>query len=149
MTCAFCLHQCILTLIGAISIFTEYEITTTIGKFYALGDYFYIKDFSNNAILCKCDDNGIQVLFYGNFFEYVVNFGHNEPFEYFYVKQTNNVYCLNTQTSSFEIQNFDLENEHTVIRCMHAYDKRLMIGKVSSTNSNTEEKKAYLLSCQE
>ena len=129
------------------SIFAEYEITTAIGKFYAFGDYFYIRDFSNNAILCKCEDNSIQMIYCERGLYYVVNFDSNEPYQYFSTRM-NDIYRLNVETGSFEKKSYDFENERLEIYNIMAYNKRLLIVEEIKTDRTLEEK-VYLVTCKE
>lgn len=130
------------------SIFRDYEITDNIGVFYAFDNYFCITDYSGTSIICKCTDNEIETLLCEADLEYVSNPNNSTNYEFFFIRNTNDIYRLNKQTGALEIQNYSLENEQSTIRCVLAYDNMLMITKRSLSETDTEEK-LYLLPCEE
>ena len=52
----------------------------------------------------------------------------------------NIIYRLNKQTGALEIQNYSMENEQFVIRCVLSYDNMLMIAKCSLSETDTKDK---------
>lgn len=126
------------------SIFQNYDITDNIGVFYAFDNYFCITDYSGVSIICKYTDKGIEILLCEADLEYVPNSNNKTDYEFFYLRNTNDIYRLNKQTSALEIQNYSIENERSCIRCVLAYDNMLMIVKRSLSETDTEEK-LYLL----
>lgn len=126
------------------SIFHDFEITDNIGAFYAFDNYFCITDYSGISIICKYTDKEIETLLCEANLEYVPNSNNKTPYEFFYLRNTNDIYRLNKQTGALEIQNYSTENEQSIIRCVLAYDNMLMITKRSLSETDTEEK-LYLL----
>lgn len=126
------------------SIFHDYEITDNIGVFYAFDNYFCVTDYSGVSIICKYTDKEIEILLCEADLEYIPNSNNKTDYEFFYLRNTNDIYRLNKQTSALEIQNYSTENEQSVIRCVLAYDNMLMIAKHSLLETDTEEK-LYLL----
>lgn len=121
------------------NLFIDYEITDNIGTFYAFGNFFCITDYSNNTIICKLDKGNISVLLCDTDIEYVKNCSENISSEIFFRRGTNNIYVLDTQTGVMQIQNYDLDNDFSVIRCVLSYDDYLMIVKKPlSQEDNTE-----------
>lgn len=112
--------------------------------FYAFDNYFCIGDYSGTSILCKYTGNEIDVLLCNTNLEYVPNSSNNTKYEFFYVRNTNDIYRLDTQAGTLDIQYYSLENEQSAIRCVLAYDKRLMIVKRSLSATDLEEK-LYLI----
>lgn len=53
---------------------------------------------------------------------------------------TNDIYRLNKQTGVLKIQNYSMENEQFVIRCVLSYDNMLMISKYSLSETDTKDK---------
>ena len=129
------------------SIFLDYEITDNIGVFSVFGNYLCITDYSGTSIICKYTDSEIEALLCVADLEYVSNSNNSTNYEFFYIRNTNNIYRLNKQTDTLEIQNYSLENEQSAIRCVLAYDNMLMIAKRSLSETDTEEK-LYLLPCE-
>lgn len=56
------------------------------------------------------------------------------------MRNTNDIYRLNKQTGALEIQNYYMENEQFVIRCVLSYDNMLMISKYSLSETDTKDK---------
>lgn len=130
------------------SIFIDYAITDNIGVFYAFDNYFCITDYSGNSILCEYSVDGIDVLLCENDLEYVPNSSNNTKYEIFYVRNTNNIYRLDTQKGTLDIRNYDTENGQSVIRCVLAYGNMLIIVKNSLLETDLDEK-IYFLSYEE
>lgn len=121
------------------SIFNDYEITDNIGIFYASDKFFCITDYSGTSIVCKYTMNEIEMLLCESDLEYVFNYGDSTEYEFFYIRNTNRIYRLNTLTGNMEIQNYSLENEQSIIRCILAYGNALMVVKTSLLESNSAE----------
>ena len=122
------------------SIFRDYEITDNIGGFYAFNNYFCITDYSGVSIICKYTDKEIEMLLCEANLEYIPNSNNKTGYELFYLRNTNNIYRLNKQTGALEIQNYFMENEQFVIRCVLSYDNMLMISKYSLSETDTKDK---------
>ena len=116
--------------------------------FYAFDNYFCITDYSGNSILCEYSVDGIDVLLCENDLEYVPNSSNNTKYEIFYVRNTNNIYRLDTQKGTLDIRNYDTENGQSVIRCVLAYGNMLIIVKNSLLETDLDEK-IYFLSYEE
>ena len=122
------------------SIFRDYEITDNIGVFYAFDNYFCITDYSGVSIVCKYIDKEIEMLLCEANLEYIPNSNNKTGYELFYLRNTNDIYRLNKQTGALEIQNYSMENEQFVIRCVLSYDNMLMISKYSLSETDTKDK---------
>lgn len=121
------------------SIFNDYSITESIGLFYAFDEYFVLTDIIGTTILCKCEENEIQVLLCESDLEYVVNLCRTKEFEFFYVRKTNDIYRLHLPTGVIEMQDYKLDNERSVIRSIIAFQDTLMISKrIREIESETE-----------
>ena len=122
------------------SIFRDYEITDNVGGFYAFNNYFCITDYSGVSIICKYTDKEIEMLLCEANLEYIPNSNNKTGYELFYLRNTNNIYRLNKQTGVLKIQNYSMENEQFVIRCVLSYDNMLMISKYSLSETDTKDK---------
>ena len=122
------------------SIFRDYEITDNIGVCYAFDNYFCITDYSGVSIICKYTDKEIEMLLCEANLEYIPNSNNKTGYELFYLRNTNDIYRLNKQTGALEIQNYSMENEQFVIRCVLSYDNMLMISKYSLSETDTKDK---------
>jgi hypothetical protein len=120
------------------SIFEDYELTKSISRFYAFGDYFFISDYSDTSILGRHDGNEIEVLLYERNLAYAVNLCRNAEFEIFYVRRTNDVYRLNLQTGVIERLIYNLDNDNSFIRSIWVYNNNLMISKRTGEDGETE-----------
>ena len=111
------------------SIFEDYEITQSISRFYAFGDFFFLSDYSDNAILCKCGEDEIEVLLCERNLTYAFDTCRNDELEFFYIRRTNDIYRLNLLTGVIEMPEYNLDNDNSFIRSILAYDNNLMISK--------------------
>ena len=108
--------------------------------FYAFDNYFCITDYSGVSIICKYTDKEIEMLLCEANLEYIPNSNNKTGYELFYLRNTNDIYRLNKQTGVLEIQNYSMENEQFVIRCVLSYDNMLMISKYSLSETDTKDK---------
>ncbi len=123
----------------------NYEILHSIGMFNAFGNYFCITDYSGNSILCEVKNGEVSVILSESDLEYVVNSCENLNYEFFYIRNTNEIYRLDVKNGKLEKQNYNLENESSDIRCVLSYGNVLLIIKNSTTNDDKEN--LYLIPC--
>lgn len=65
----------------------------------------------------------------GNDMEYVPDFGGNLNYRYFFARGTNDIYRLNTETRELITQEYDTENDTSVIRTVLTDGKRMLLSK--------------------
>lgn len=129
------------------SVFHDQELTDDIGLFYAFDNYFFITDYSGTSIICRYAEGEIETLLCKADLEYVPNLNNSSTtHEFFYVRNTNDIYRLNKQTGILEIQNYSLENDQSVVRCAFAYDDILMVIKRTLLETDHNEN-LYLIPC--
>ena len=112
-------------------LFENYEIMDQIGSFFVFHDFVCLTDYSNNTIIFESKEDEIHVLLCENDMEYIVNNSSDSSYEYFYKRNTNDLYKLNTQTAEIQIQNYDLNNNSSTIRVVLSNQNDLMIVKTS------------------
>lgn len=134
-----CIHICDIS-----SIFEDYTITDSISRFYVFGDYFFMSDYSDNSIIGKCGDDEVEVLLCESNLAYATNSRKNNEFEYFYVRRTNVIYRLNLKTGVLAMQDFNMDNDNSVIRNIFACEDKLMISKLAGEEG--EKEVLYLIS---
>lgn len=105
------------------------EVGEGINTFYAYGNYFCITNFSCRSVLCEVKDQEVNTLLYGNELEYVRNSLHDNLYEYFWVRGTNDIYRLNTQGGELDLLNFDLNNDVLVINYIAGSGNKLAVMK--------------------
>lgn len=120
-------------------IFKGNEITKSVGMLYAFGKYFSIMDFSGNMAICEVSDSGAEILLSGQDLDYAARYSDSDMYEYFYKRQTNDLYRLNLKTGDIRQQNYDLDNENKVICCVLAYKDSLFIVKEKPFDENIDQ----------
>lgn len=123
----------------------EYNILYSIGMFYAFENYFCITDYSGNSILWEVKNGEVSIVLSESDLEYAVNSCDDLNYEFFYIRNTNEIYRLDVKNGKLEKQNYNLENETSSIRCVLSYDNVLLIIKNSITNDDKES--LYLIPC--
>ncbi len=128
-------------------IFQSYGISDNIGVFYAFGDFFCVTDYSCNTIVCRKKDGNGDVILSGNNLEYAVNSYKGLDYEFFYVRNTNDIYRLNIKSGELEIQNYSLENDTSIISYALSGKENLLIIKKLITD-NQKEERIYFIPCE-
>lgn len=125
--------------INITDIFDNYEIMDQIGSFFVFHDFVCLTDYSNNTIIFEIKENEIHVLLCENDIEYIVNNSTDFSYEYFYKRNTNDIYKLNTQSAEIQIQNYDLKNDLSTIRVVLSNQNDLLIVKTSVIADDSTE----------
>ena len=120
------------------NIFTENNITDNVGLFYAFNDYFCIIDYSNNALIGKIESGKLKVLLCDTNLDYVVNY-LDSRYEFFYRRQTNEIYMLDKEKGVIKKQTYELDNSSSDIRCVLSYGDKLLVVKAPKDNIKNEK----------
>ncbi len=120
------------------NIFTENNITDNVGLFYAFDDYFCIIDYSNNALIGKIESGKLKVLLCDTNLDYVVNY-LDSRYEFFYRRQTNEIYMLDKEKGVIKKQTYELDNSSSDIRCVLSYGDKLLVVKAPKDNIKNEK----------
>ncbi|WP_124065762.1 hypothetical protein [Clostridium sp. E02] len=120
-------------------LFEDYEIMDQIGSFFVFHDFVCLTDYSNNTIIFERKEDDIDVLLCENDMEYIVNNSTDSPYEYFYKRNTNDIYKFNTQSAEIQIQNYDLKNNSSTIRVVLSNQNDLLIVKTSEIADDSTE----------
>ncbi len=120
------------------NIFTENNITDNVGLFYAFDDYFCIIDYSNNALIGKIEGGKLKVLLCDTNLDYVVNY-LDSRYEFFYRRQTNEIYMLDKEKGVIKKQTYELDNSSSDIRCVLSYGDKLLVVKAPKDNIKNEK----------
>lgn len=125
-------------------ILRSYGINNNIGFFYVFGDFFCVADYSCNTIVCEKKDGKGNVILSGSNLEYAVNSCRGMDYEFFYVRNTNSIYRLNTKSGEMEMQNYHLENDISVIRYALSGEGNLLVVKRLIAD-NLKEERIYFI----
>ena len=68
-------------------------------------------------------------------------------YEFFYVRNTNDIYRLNIKSGELEIQNYSLENDTSIISYALSGKENLLIIKKLITD-NQKEERIYFIPCE-
>ena len=128
------------------SIFSDFMISKQITSFHAFGNFFMLSDIEGTSILCRCEENGVEVLLCENNLKYADNHCKNGKFEHFYIMGTNDIYRLELQSGVLETQDYNFDSENMVVFSMLAYDDTLLISR--RINEEDSEEVLYLISLE-
>ena len=96
------------------------------------------------ASLCDEDDE-IEVLLSEDQLSYVENSGVNDTFEYFYLRQSNDLFRLNKQTGVITSVDCPLNNNNTTIQWIKASGDMLLIEKAAAVDSTDTHDYWYMV----
>ena len=117
-----------------------YPMSGGIAYFCVFGNYFYMIDYSGSGVICEfnTEHDTVEVLFYDEALEHIKNFG-NRDCEYFRIRNTNDIFRLDTKNGEIVKQNYDTGDENSFIWSALAYDDELLIMKRPTENFRESE----------
>lgn len=133
------------TLINEINItdiLKKYDITSGVGSFFVFDHYFSITDYSNHTIvgnLVEDAEGANEVIFYENDVEYIKKYADRSPYEFFYKRNTNEIYRFDPTSGKIQVQKFNLDNTSSSIRVVLSYGDKFLIVKQPIIDNDTNE----------
>jgi hypothetical protein len=130
--------------INITNIIKEYDITSGVGSFFVFDHYFSITDYSNHTIVGDLVENTNRVIFYENDVEYIKKYADRSPYEFFYKRNTNEIYRFDPPSGKIQVQKFNLDNTSSDIRVVLSYGDQFLIVKQPIIDNDKNEN-VYLI----
>lgn len=96
-------------------LFEEYGLNSA-SWFYVCGDWLYLRDSSQNAVLCEVKETDISVCLSGQDIAYIQNVSENTPDKILLLRPwTNEIYILDTKTGELQSKTLAFEGDSYTI----------------------------------